>query len=71
MIVGMTFLAESPHTKYGSAIFITKDLKINTIFVCKQGTVELSTVEMPGVAVHSVYKPPTEPFVLPTLGNNS
>ena len=26
---------------------------------------------MPGVAVHAVYNPPTEPFVLPALGNSN
>ena len=38
---------------------------VNSIYVCKQ----LITVEMSGVAVHSVYKPPTKPFVLSALGH--
>ena len=51
-IAGMTLVAERPHKKYGS--FIRKDQKVNSIFVCKQGIVELLTVEIPGVAVHCV-----------------
>ena len=33
-----------------------------------QETVERIIMEIPGVAVHSVYNPPTEPFVLSVLG---
>ena len=32
---------------------------------------ELISIEMPGVVVHSVYKPPNEKFVLPALGNGN
>ena len=32
---------------------------------------ELITIEMPGVVVHSVYKPPNEKFVLPALGHGN
>ena len=67
----MALVAESPHNKYGSAVFIKKDPKVNSISVCKQGTVELITVEMSGVAVHYVYKPPTEPFILLALGHSN
>ena len=63
----MTLVADSPQKKYGSAVLVRNDLKVNSIYVCKQGTVELITYEMPGVAVHSVYEPPTEAFVLPGL----
>ena len=52
---GMTLVAESSHNKYGSVVFVRKDLKVNSISVWKQETVELITVEMPGVSVHSVY----------------
>ena len=33
------------------------------------GTVELIAIVMPGVVVHSVYKPPNDQFVLPALGH--
>ena len=40
-IAGLSLVAECPHNKYGSAVYIRKDLKVNSISVCKQGTVEL------------------------------
>ena len=43
-ITGMTFVAESPHNKYLSTVFIWKDLKVNSISVSKHGEVELLTV---------------------------
>ena len=39
-------------------------MKVNSKSVCKQGTVELITVVIPGVAVHYVYKTPTGLFEL-------
>ena len=41
---------------------------MNSISVCEEENVELITVEFPGVGVHSLYKPPPEPFLLPPLG---
>ena len=68
-IAGMTLVAERPHNKYGSAILIRDDLKVKSVSVSDVGDVDLITIEMPGVIVHSVYKPPNEKFVLPTLSN--
>ena len=68
-IHGMTVIAERPHIKYGSAILIRSDLKVKGVSVWEQDNVELISIEMPGVVVHSVYKPPNEKFVLPTLGH--
>ena len=42
-------------------------LKVNSISVCEEENVEFITVELPGV-VHSLYKPPPEPFLRPPLG---
>ena len=67
-IAGMSFVIERPHSKYGSAILIRSDLKVKKIYERVQGTVELITIVMPGVVVHSVYKPPNDPFELPALG---
>ena len=39
------------------------------MFMRVQGTVELITIVMSGVVVHSVYKPPNDQFVLPALGH--
>ena len=66
MIPGMVLVAERPHNKHGSSVFIRDSLKVN-ISVCEQKNIELVTVELPGV-VHSMYKPPPEPFRLPALG---
>ena len=70
-IPGMTLIAERPHIKYGSAILIRSDMKVKGVSVWEQDNVELISIEMPGVVVHSVYKPPNEKFVLPALGNGN
>ena len=70
-IPGLTLIAERPHIKYGSAIHIRSDLKVKGVSVCEQDNVELISNEMPGVVVHSVYKPPNEKFVLPALGHGN
>ena len=69
MIPGMALVAERPH-KHGSFVFIRDGLKVNNISVCEEGNVEHITVELPGV-VHSMYKPPSEPFRLPALGQRN
>ena len=66
IIPGMTLVVERPHGKYGSAIFITDDLKVKSISVTAANHVEVITAEVPDVVVHSVYEPPSEQFVLPT-----
>ena len=68
MIPGMTLVAERPHNKHGSSVFIRVGLKVNSISVCEEENVEFITVELSGVAVHSLYKPPPELFLLPPLG---
>ena len=68
---GMSLVVERPHNKYGSAILIQKDLKVKKIYERFQGTVELITIVMPGIVVHSVYKPPNDPFELPALGHRN
>ena len=62
-------MAEHPHDKYGSAIFIREYLKVKSISVTAANHVEMITAELPDVVVHSVYKPPSEQFVLPLLGH--
>ena len=68
-IAGMSLLVERPHNKYGSAILIREDMKVENVYKRVQGTVELITIVMSGVVVHSVYKPPHDQFVLPALGH--
>ena len=64
----MTLVAERPHNKHGSSVFVRDGLKVNSISVCEEENVEFITVELPGVVVHSLYKPPPEPFLIPSLG---
>ena len=64
----MTLVAERSHDKYGSAIFIRDDLKVKSISVTAYNHVEVITVELPNVVA---YKPPSEQFVLPSLGHRS
>ena len=54
-IVGMSLVAELPHNKYGSAILIRDDPKVHNFYERVQETVELITIVMSGVVVHSVY----------------
>ena len=67
-IPGMTQVAERPHNKHVSSVFVRYGLKVNIISVCEEKNVEFITVELPGVVVHSLYKPPPEPFQLSSLG---
>ena len=70
-IPGMILVAERLHDKYGNAIFIRDDLKVNNMSVTASNHVEMITAELPDVAVHFIYKPPSEQFVLPPLGHKS
>ena len=64
----MSLVAERHH-KYGSAILIREDLKVKNVYERVQGTVELITIVMSEVVVHSVYKPPNDQFALLALGH--
>ena len=46
-------------------------MKVKGVSVWDQDNVELISIEMPGVVVHSVYKPPNEKVVLPALGHGN
>ena len=70
-IPGMSLVAERPHNTHGSSVFVRDGLKVNSISVCEVDNVEFITVELPGVVVHSVYKPPSEQVLLPPLGNRN
>ena len=66
----MALVAERPH-KHGSSVFIRDGLEVNNISVCGEENGELITVELPGVVVHFMYKPPPKPFRLPALGQRN
>ena len=67
----VTIVVERPHNKYGSAILIRNDLKVKKIYERVPGTVEIITIVMSGVVVHSVYKPLSDSFELPALGHTN
>ena len=62
----VTSSTERPHNKCGSATLIRDDLKVDTVYERVQGTVELITIVMSGVVVHSVYKPPNDHVCAPS-----
>ena len=71
-IVGMLLVYERPppsHNKYGIAILIRDDLKVDNVYERVQGTVEVITIVMSGVVMHSVCKPPNDQFAHPALGH--
>ena len=70
-IPGMTLVAERPHNKHGSSVFLRDGLKVNIISVCEEDNVDFIAVEQPGVVVHSVYKPQAEQFLRSPLGNRN
>ena len=63
-IPGMALVAERTHNKHRSSVFIRDGLKVNNMSVCQKENVEHITVELPGVVVYSMYKPPPEPGML-------
>ena len=70
-IPGMTLVAERPHNKHGSSVFVRDGMKVNRIYACEEDNVEFITVELLSVVVYSVYKPPAEQFLLPPLGSRN
>ena len=64
----MTLVAERPHNKHGSSVFIRDGLNVNSISVCEEENVEFITEELSGVVVYFLYKSPPEPFLLSLLG---
>ena len=66
-IPGMSPVAEHPHNKYGSAIFIRDDLKSKGISICDEDDIELITIEQCNAIIQSVYKSQNNQFLLPPL----
>ena len=67
IITGISHVAERPHNKYGSAVFIRDDLKVEGISICEEDDVELITIELYNAIIPSVHKPPNKQFILPPL----
>ena len=66
-IPGMSLVAERPHNKYVSAVFIRDDLKIKGISICEEDDVELITIELCNAIIQSVYKPPNKHFFFTSI----
>ena len=58
VIPGMALVAGRTQNNHGNSVFIRDGLNVYSISVCEEENIEISTVELPGVVVHSVYKPP-------------
>ena len=67
-ITGMTPIAKRPNIRYSCAILIRSDFKVKIVYLWEQDNIELISIQILGVVIHSVYKPPNEKIVLPALG---
>ena len=61
-INGMELVADIPHDKYGSAVFVSKNYTCESTSVSSTDNIEIIQVQLSGVSVTSFYKPPNEQF---------
>ena len=63
--IRITLIAERLHIKYFRTILIGSDMKVKSLFVWEKDNVELISIEMNRLVVHSVYRPQNGRFVPP------
>lgn len=56
-IKNMKLAIERPYNKYGSAIFVRRDLKILSIDYTDHNDIEILTIELKNCTITSIYKP--------------
>ena len=61
-VPGMDVAIERPHAQYGSALFVTSGTIVNATSLTKVNDIDILRVELRGISVTSVYKPPGERF---------
>ena len=67
----MALVAKRPHNKHGRSVFVRNGLRVSSISVREEHNVGFITVELSGIVVHSVYKPPAVQFMLAPLRNRN
>ncbi len=70
-IEGMELVAETPHDKYGSAVFVRSNYRYESTSVSSTNNIEIIQVQLKGITVTSVYKPPNEQFEYNCVPNTS
>ena len=61
-IPGINLIVERPHDQYGSAIYVKPGLDVNNTNIYSDNNMEILSINLEGLTVTSIYKPPNTPF---------
>ena len=61
-IPGMNLIVERPHNQHGSAIYVKPGLDVNNTIIYSDNNMEILSINLKGLTVASIYKPPNTPF---------